>query len=325
MAEVDIIVPIYNVQDYLERNLKSLQEQTFRDIRILCVNDGSADSSAEVIDRFCQEDERFLRLDKENGGLSDARNFGLKHVSAPYVMMIDGDDFCEKEMVELSLRAIRENDSDIVVFPYKQYYLENDTSEVIPLRFKGTYSLKEKPELLAYTPNAAWNKLYRTSLFTENHIEYPFGYRHQDLGTTPKLLALAKKVTYIDTPLYNYLIDRPNNITRQVDNKIRHILAMCPEIVGWYKEKGLFEQYKEELNYLCTVNFTQSLRKAMKLTDAQFVKDFITDVFDFRKDTFGGLPQKYKTNEAKGDRVYLNKALCKAYYTFQRHKGELKV
>lgn len=318
MAKVDIVVPIYNVEEYLERNLESLKNQTYQDIRVLCINDGSTDNSQAVIDRFAASDKRFESYDKVNGGLSDARNYGLKYVNSEYVMFIDSDDFCEPTMVEESLNAIEENHADMVVFGYNQYYTETNQKEEIKLGVeRGVYSLKENHSILAYTPNAAWNKLYRTKLFIDNDIHYPFGYRHQDLGTTAKLMYLSNKIVYIDKPLYNYLIDRPNNITRQIDNKIYHIIDMSKEILDYYRTHNVYDDYYDELNYLIERNLIVALRKSVKLKDKKFVFKFIDDVFAFKKEYFNRKNQKYEIKSVKDDVIYMNKILLKIYYIYK--------
>ena len=318
MARVDIVVPIYNVEVYLGRNLKSLLNQTFKDIRVLCINDGSTDNSQKIIDEYVAKDNRFESYIKQNGGLSDARNYGLKYVNSDYVMFIDSDDFCETTMVEESLNAMLDNQADMVVFGYNQFYTETNQKEEIKLGIEsGTYSLKENPSILAFTPNAAWNKMYKTELFIDNDIRYPFGYRHQDLGTTAKLMYLSDKIVYLDKPLYNYLIDRPNNITRQIDNKIYHIIDMSKEILDYYKKQNVYEDYYDELNYLVERNLITALRKSVKLKDKKFVFKFIDDVFSFKKNYFNRKNKKYKIKSVEDDCVYLNKYLLKMYYIYK--------
>ena len=322
MAKVNIVVPIYNVEAYLERNLESLRTQTYQDIRVLCVNDGSTDNSQEVIDKFVAMDKRFESYVKTNGGLSDARNYGLKYVNSEYVMFIDSDDFCEPEMVELCVKQMEDNHLDMVVFAYNQYYVETGTKERVDLSIPdGVYFLSSRPEILAKTPNAAWNKMYRTKLFLDNNIEYPFGYRHQDLGTTAKLMYHSNKIGYINKPLYNYLIDRPNNITMQVDKKIYHIMEMCKEILDFYQEKGVFKRYYDELNFLVERNLIVSLRKSIKLKDREFALKFIDEVFNFKKQYFNRSNAKYDVVDAKDDYIYLNKYLLKTYYLYKSIRG----
>ena len=319
MPRVSVVVPIYNVEAYLEKNLNSLLNQTYQDFEVLCINDGSTDNCMHIINEFVKKDSRFIALNKVNGGLSDARNFGLRFVKGEYVMFIDGDDFCEKEMLEECVKHMDEDKLDMFVFAYNQYYLEKNTKEFIALNIQdGVTSLKENPSILAYTPNAAWNKMYRVDLFKDHNITYPFGYRHQDLGTTPKLIYYAKRIGYANKAYYNYLIDRPNNITRQVDEKIYHILDMAKEVVNFYQDVGYFDEVKEELNYLITINLINSLVKAMTLKDRKFVFAFIDDVFDFREQYFPHNCVKYNPLERKSHALYLHRNLCKAYYLYQR-------
>lgn len=321
MSELTFIVPIYNVEKYVFKCLESIQRQTYKDFKVLCVNDGSTDNSRNIILDFVNKDSRFKLLDKENGGLSDARNYGLKQVDTKYVSFIDGDDFIEECFVEKTINEMRNNDLDILVFGYNQYYLEKNIKEANPLRIhKGVYSLKENKEILAYTPNAAWNKIYKTCLFKDNNIEYPFGYRHQDLGTTAKLFLKAKKIGYINDCLYNYLIDRPNNITTQIDKKLYHIIDMANEIIDYYKKNNVFEKYKEELKYLVTRNFISSLRKAVTLKDKEFVYEFIDSIFENLK-SFNGVKDTYRIKEVYNDFIYTNKELLKTYYKL-KHIGE---
>ena len=156
MAKIGIVVPIYNVYDYLDRNLESLMKQTYKDIEVLCINDGSTDKSQEIIDKYVNLDSRFKAFIKKNGGLSDARNYGLKYVDSEYVMFIDSDDFVEDTMVEECVTAMDDNHLDMFVFAYNQYYTETDTKEFISLGIKdGIYSLRDNKEILAKTPNAA--------------------------------------------------------------------------------------------------------------------------------------------------------------------------
>lgn len=322
MSELTIIVAIYNVEEYLDRCLLTLKNQTVSDYEVFCVNDGSTDGCRDIILKYVNEDKRFKLLDKKNGGLSDARNFGLARCESRYVTFIDGDDFVEKDLVEKGLCKMKEDDLDMLVFAFKQYYLETDAEEINGLRIKeGIYNLKDDKQILAYTPNAAWNKIYKTSLFKDNGIEYPFGYRHQDLGTTPKLLLKAERVGYLNEPLYNYFVDRPNNITTQIDEKLYHIIDMSKEVMDYYMKEGVFDEYVDEFEYLVKRNFIQSLRKAMNLKDKDFVNGFIDDVFEVSAKYFRNSTHKYIIAEEDGDDVYLSKLKCKAYYLYKRMRG----
>lgn len=321
MAKLTIVVAIYNVENYLDKCLDSLANQTVSDYEVWCINDGSKDNSRDIILKYVDKYNNFKLFDKENGGLSDARNYGIDRCKSEYISFIDGDDFVSNDYVEVSLKEMEDNNLDMLVFSYNQYYLTNNTSEKIELKIKeGIYNLKDNKELLAYTPNATWNKIYKTSLFIDNNIRYPYGYRHQDLGTTPKLLLKANKIGYIDKALYDYLIDRPNNITAQIDKKLYHIIDMSKEVMDYYKSVNEFNNYVDEFEYLVKRNFIQSLRKAMKLSDKKFVNKFIDDIFDTSDAYFKNSNHKYKIVEEDGDDVYLSRFKCKLYYLLRGGK-----
>ncbi len=317
MSKLTVVVAIYNVEKYLNKCLDSLKNQTCSDYEVWCINDGSTDNSRNIILSYL-DNSNFKLLDKENGGLSDARNYGLERCNSPYISFVDGDDFVSSDYVENIIKHM-DDDIDMYVFNYNQYYLVDNHCEKNSFNIKsGIYNLKDKKELLAYTPNAAWNKAYKTSLFKDNDIEYPYGYRHQDLGTTPKLLLKANKVSYSNDYLYNYLIDRPNNITAQIDSKIYHIVDMAKEVMDYYISQNVFDDYVDEFEYLVKRNFIQSLRKSMKLKDKKFVYKFIDDVFDIENKYFKNSKHTYKIAEEKGDDVYLSRFKCKMYYLLKR-------
>lgn len=320
METITLVVPIYNVEAYLDRCLASIQTQSFTDFIVLCINDGSTDKSQTIINRYLK-DPRFFSYTKENGGLSDARNYGLKRVKTPYVAFIDSDDYLEPDYLELGLQRMMKDDLDLVVMDYYQSFDTKNLKEEIHLPFNEStlYSLATHPELLAYMNNAAWNKLYKTQLFKDHGLEYPFGYRHQDLGTTFRYLYFCKRVGFIQRPLYNYLADRPNNLTQQVDLKIDHILAMIQINLDFYKSQNAFEDNKEALKYLSGINLLSSLRKLPRLTDQDFVFSFIDTSFNLMKQDFPDFPKcDYPLRKEAHAFIYLHPNLLKWYYRYTR-------
>ena len=313
MKQVSIVVPVYNVEDYLARCLDSLVKQSEEDIEIIVVNDGSPDHSQDIIDDYVRRyPEKVRSIMKENGGLSDARNAGLRTVETPYVMFVDSDDYVEKDYVKKSLEVLKRDDSDLVVFSYVQDYLSDNTSEVIPLKLKeGVTSLTEDPSILAYTSNAAWNKLYKTSLFKDNGIEFPKGLVYEDLATTPRILSLCKRVSYLNEPLYRYQVGRPGQIMGKVKDDVVRDGEL---VVDYYKEKGLFETYYNELYYITYVNIIEILRQAMSSPDKEKVHDLIEKAFAFKEKHFKKDIQGYSLTYGRKDGIYLNKTLCKMYY-----------
>jgi glycosyltransferase involved in cell wall biosynthesis len=325
MEKITVVVPIYNVEAYLERCLSSIQNQSFKDFKVLCINDGSTDGSKEKILPFLK-DSRFILFDKANGGLSDARNYGLRKVDTEYVCFIDSDDFLEKQYLERMIKRLEKDQADLVVCDYYQYFDEKNLKESIALPYleDQVYSLDKNHDLLAYLNNAAWNKVYRTQVFMENGLEYPFGYRHQDLGLTFRYLYYAKKVVFVNEALYDYLADRPNNLTQMIDPKIDHILDMIQINADFFTEKKQFKHYENELTYLAGINLLNSLKKLPKFKDQKFVLSFIDQAFDQMEKTFPKFPKtSYPLMKEAHAWLYLNRNLLKWYYRYKRFRKGL--
>ena len=203
---VSIIVPVYNIGEYVGKCLDSVCGQSYENLEILVIDDGSTDESGKICDEFAAKDKRLKVYHKKNGGLSDARNFGTKKARGEFVALIDGDDFVQEEYVSRMVKATKE-DTDIVICGF------NDT---VPNEM--TMSGRESAERLLIKQDnleiVAWNKLYRRELFDK--IQYPKGEKHEDSLTTYKILAAARVVKYIPGSLYNYVV-REGSIMNSAD------------------------------------------------------------------------------------------------------------
>lgn len=325
MPKVTIVLPFYNVGDYIDRCLNSLMNQSFPDFEVFCVNDGSKDHSDDIVQSYVRKDSRFKRFIKQNGGLSDARNFGMKYVESEYIMFLDSDDYFESDLLELAVNKMEINDCDLVVYNYKQIFIQENRTELIKERFKDNiiYNPKINKDLVAYLSNAAWNKIYRTNIFRQNNIEYPIGYRYEDLGTTFIYLTYCNRVAFIDKPLANYLIDRPNNISGASDKKIKDILNMIQKNIEFYKENNLFNDYYEELKYLSAINCLNMLRKIPTMNDLEFSNNFVNDCFKILRGYFKDFPNStYDLKKIPQADIYFNpvKLKCYMYYKYLMRK-----
>lgn len=208
---ISIIVPIFNVQDYVSECIESLLAQTYQNIEIILVDDGATDDCPTICDRYAEEYKSVFVIHKKNGGLSDARNVGLRSAKGEYVLFIDSDDYIDKQMVEILYIAAENNNAAISACEYRKIYDK-------PIIEKGdvdaTTSVVSGKELIKalYSGNysnvgfVAWNKLYKKSLFIDNDIEYPYGRVYEDTFITYKLLYNAAYVAIVNYPLYNYRI-----------------------------------------------------------------------------------------------------------------------
>ena len=321
MPEISVVVPVYNVEAYLDKCIDSILNQTYREFELILVDDGSTDHCPEIIDQRAAGDERIRVIHKKNGGLSDARNEGMKIARGEYVSFIDSDDFIEPEMIEKCMAKLHETGADLVIFDFYQYYQADGRKELIANVFSGdrTYSLKDTPELITSIANAAWNKVYRLSLFRDHGITYPWGCLYEDLGTTYRLLARAESVAFVNEPLYDYLRDRPGNITGEFNMRAYHVLDMVKITLDDYKRLGIYEKYYEELKFLGGVNILECLKKTRDCKDAKMVDEYIDVCFYDLRNNWPEFPKcRYKIEREKNDWVYTDPLRLKLYLAMRR-------
>lgn len=322
MIKVSIIVPIYNVEEYLPKCIESCLAQTFTDFELILVNDGSKDNGVAICHEYEKKDTRIQVLDKPNGGLSDARNAGMKIATSPYIYFLDSDDFIEPTLIEKCVKRLEETNADMVIFDVYQYFMKTNAKEIIRNGYANNLcvNVNDEPEVLTKVLNAAWNKMYKLSLFKDNNIEYPVGYYYEDLGTTYKLMLKANKICFINEPLYDYLADRPGNITQQFNQKTYHIIDMANEIVEYYKKENEFDKYKNELMFITGVNIMECLKKTRNINDEKAVNQFIDDCFSYIHKTFPEFPKcKYEICRQKNDWIYANPKILKLYLKVRKY------
>ena len=266
VCKVSIIVPAYNVKKYIKTCLCSIKAQSFKDFECIVINDGSTDRTLSVIERTVAGDARFKVISQKNGGLSHARNEGMKLARGEYLQFIDGDDYVSPDLLEECVATLDASAADVVVFPYYGIRISFRFSTLAGHRAQGgllhdlqngsLYNLKDNPDLLFQINPAAWNKMWRKSLFIDNNIEFPFGKYYEDYGTTYRLLPCASSITYIDRPLYYYRFDNPRSISNQFRNeRFLHFIDLTELLVSFYKDNKIFDLYYEELKQIVFGNF----------------------------------------------------------------------
>ena len=213
---ISIVIPVYNVEKYLDRCLSSVTKQTYNNIEIILVDDGSKDNSGNLCEEWKKKDNRIVVAHKDNGGLSDARNYGIKIATGEYISFIDSDDFVDYRFIEILYDEIEKTGSLIAAVGLREYFEGDETDEdeyhpectEIFNRENAIRCILRVEKLYDY----AWNKLYKRELFDD--VEYPFGRKMEDLGTTYKLFNKVSGVAYNPCRLYYYF---------QRDDSILHV------------------------------------------------------------------------------------------------------
>ncbi len=226
--EISIIVPVYKVEQYLQRCLDSILAQTFTDFEAILVDDGSPDSCGEICDKYAQNDSRIKVLHKENGGLSSARNAALDIATGKYVMFVDSDDWVEPDFCKSAYELVSNKGVDIVSFGFNNVIID-DKSQIKKTLPRATQAprfihLSEAIEQLITRKdvifNLAWNKIYIRELFDD--VRFPVGRTYEDNATTYLLFIKAKKIYVSDVILYNYV--KRNDSISAIWNKPRSIV-----------------------------------------------------------------------------------------------------
>ena len=251
MPKATVIVPVYNVEAYLEKCVDSILAQTEPDFELLLVDDGSTDNSGALCDKLAQKDSRIQVIHQKNQGLGGARNTGIKAASGDWVLLVDSDDWIEPELLEKTLETGLREEADLVMFGFRSVDEQGNTLQTVveDVPTDQGLTLKDHPDLLLTAPSA-WRRLYRRELLVRTGILYPPRVWYEDIRTTPKLLAAADRVVFLSYVGYDYL-SRTGSITKnQNADRNQEILWAFDDLLPYFQEQGLFERYRQELCYL---------------------------------------------------------------------------
>jgi len=281
MPKVSIIVPVYGVEQYIDKCLKSLVNQTLKDIEMVIVNDGTKDNCQEIIDRYAKDDKRIKAVIKENGGQASARNMGIKLAKGDYLGFVDSDDWVEADMFEKLYNKAIEDDSDIVVC--SAYMVTNDIKEKIEA-INDDAGDTHKNYILTLT--APWNKLFKRELWIGNNIEFPEGIIYEDYAIIPTFVSHAKNISFVNDYLYNYLVRENSTMTQSKFNpKLRNILTASDLLF-----EKMDNNYFNEFEYLFFINIIRE--GYFRLRDIKDSDELISDMIDWYCEHF----PKWKKN-----------------------------
>lgn len=241
---ISVIIAAYNIETYIERGIRSVCGQTYRNLEIIVVDDGSTDATGRILDELAVKDARIQVIHEENGGLAHARNTGIARAKGNYIGFVDGDDWIDPDMYEKLFSALRDKQADIAVCRYRQITSTRtlDESADRAVLFEGQEALEvyvEEREEFAIQ-NAAWNKLYRRELLEGN--PFPDGRWYEDIVFATKALARAGRCIYLDIALYNYIIDREDSImNRRINSR-----TFTDHIPAYYEKTSLLKEIGRE-------------------------------------------------------------------------------
>lgn len=209
---ISVIVPIYKVEEYLERCINSILDQTYKNLDIILVDDGSPDECPNICEEYAKKDDRIKVIHKKNGGLSDARNYGINIAIGQYISFVDSDDYIDKNMYQDMINELRKNNADIVSCAINNVYSDRIESSQIEEIIYDTESALKNLILGRNLDQTVWNKLYKKDVI--NGILFEKGKINEDDFWTYQVFANSKKIITVNKPLYNY-IHRESSIMGQ--------------------------------------------------------------------------------------------------------------
>lgn len=301
MMLVSIIVPIYNAEKYLAETLNCLINQTYKNIEIICINDGSTDKSMEILEKYAQRDKRIKIYSQENKGEAETRNRGVTLANGEYITALDSDDVCSLNTIETSLNKIKENNADIVI-NFLNTRLNLKDKKPKDFSYTTVWQLVIKKELLDKNPDIIYNKNLKMgpdSVFT-----------HKILGLTDKI------VINPDSKIF-YRIHE-NQISQRIENKpdelLKNIRIWFEDMTDFYTRKNWWESHNDHfMNYLCEQPFTSYLRANWNNVQKEELFNLIHNTV---KQYHLTVNFNYSNNRVKMFKKFLS---CKNYKEFEMH------
>ncbi len=291
MKKVSIIVPVYKVYDYLDKCLDSLVNQTLDDIEIIVVNDGSPDNSQEIVDEYVKKyPKKVFSYIKENGGLSSARNYGIKKAKGEYLAFVDSDDYVEYDMFERMYAKAHDTKADVVCCQIVyRYNLYAEKKEFQHLDYFGK-SISEEPRLLMEAKSYAWNKIYKKELW--DNFVFPNQY-FEDSAVVYNVLYNANKIEAVNLPLYNYIKERPGSITSEVSPKTYDIFKSCDSILRFYRKQSDYDKLEPFVEEVCIRHLRIRLLYLYNTKEIRFSWKFYNTIKKYLKENIPNYRKNY--------------------------------
>lgn len=322
MKKVSVIVPVYNVESYLERCLNSLVKQTIDDIEIIVINDGSTDESQKIINSFERKyPDKVIGIEIENSGVAHARNIGLKHATGEFIGFVDSDDYVDVTMYEELYKKAEEEAADIVVSGYTRIYAASSKDfQLGEIEIYGK-NLRENPEILVAGVPYIWNKIFKKQMIEENKISFnEFGI-FEDLLFTYQCFLYAERISKRDKAFYYYRVRREGSATHHFNEKFFDIFNVMDILIQTAKETGQFEMLQDELMYTALNHTIIRWETKVVPEELEIKKEFFNKSLEYIQKNFSNYREHklyFERYPDKDPKQYFNKR-----YWYNRFKKDL--
>lgn len=277
--KVSLIIPVYNVDAFLERCLDSVQNQTYKDTEVIIVNDGSTDNSAQIINEFVANNPNFKSFTIENSGQGGARNHGIEKATGDYIAFLDSDDYIAPNCIERLIETVKVENSDIVVcncFDVKEdgTIISNVKNNIIN---KST-SVFENPKIL-FNRVAPWGKLFKKDIFGD--LRFTTRAWYEDMRLIPKLYLNAQKISYIEDSLFYYVQRAGSTMNNSNALKNLEILDTFDDLFSYFKQNNTYEKFRQELEFLVISHIAVAGITRVAMSNATEKKAVIKQMQDY--------------------------------------------
>ncbi len=306
MKKLSVVVPVYNVEKYIDKCLNSLVNQGIDDYEIIVVNDGTKDNSQKIIDKYVNEYPNLVKsYIKDNGGLSDARNYGIARASGEYITFLDSDDYIEPDTYKNMLDIAYKDNLDLVVSDLEYYWDSNPNDSNPPLIKEGINRVSNDDlKNLFLSPLFSWNKIYKKELFDKLDCKYPVGLWYEDIPVTLKLFSSIDKVGYYNHVSYHYLQRSTSILGSSYNDKMYDIFTIFEGVIKDFKDRDVFDKYYDELEYLFIEHFL--VYGAFRFLRTDHYKDLMNKAFKFVREYFPDFrDNKYIKTLGKKNEIFL--------------------
>ena len=312
MTKVSVIIPVYNIEEFLTKCLDSVINQTYKNLEIICVNDGSTDNSQKILEEYAENDKRIKIINKPNGGLSSARNAGMREMNGKYCYFVDSDDWIELNTIETLVGIYDKYDVDCVVHSFRNIAYDDEAVQNAQdcenwlktfQKFDGIYDIPI--DISHEIPTVAWNKLYKTNIIKTYNCRFPEGFIHEDEAFIWIYMIHCKKYYYTNFKFYNYL-SRANSIMgkRKKSIKILDLLKIHDIIYKVVKQYKNIDMYSDVL----TENYLKHVHQIFEMMDKKYEKQAIKIVENYAKNVNNNkkIQKCYKKLKNKKKKAVLN-------------------
>lgn len=310
---ISVIVPAYKVEAYLERCVESVRRQSYQNLEIILVDDGSPDGCPAICDACAREDDRIRVIHQKNAGLSGARNAGIEIAKGEYLAFVDSDDYVAADFIEALYRLIQETGCGIAQcrFAYVQGEALKEEKKNDWKIYRGLSLMQQlygDEEEATYFV-VAWNKLYKKELF--RNIRYPVGRIHEDEATTYRLFHESKKLAFLDRALYGYFTENTGSITARFTEKRLQWLTANEERVDFFRENQYEELLPDVYRKLCDACITFYFRCTPEVENAKELKARLKKQLNIYQQQGGQWIRKLPVQTRIGYRLFL---VCPSLY-----------